>query len=149
MKDLDRILGTLFSDIARFRRILFDQLATEYELTHVQVFVLNQLHKQDGLTQTELSGRMDIGTVTVSGLVDRLEAKGYVERRADDKDRRAKRVWLTPKVKDIQKQISKSMLHLNEVTLHGMDEADIEQLVATLRKAKSNLQNRLNTGSLD
>lgn len=143
MHDLDRKLGTLFSDIARFRRILFDQLAAEYDLTHVQVFVLNQLHKQDGLTQTELSVRMDIGTVTVSGLVDRLEAKGYVERRPDDKDRRAKRVWLTPKMQEIWKTIGDSMRKMNEVTFQGVGEADIEQLITTLRKARSNLQTRL------
>lgn len=143
MNDLDRKLGTLFSDIARFRRILFDQLATEYDLTHVQVFVLNQLHKEDGLMQTELSARMDIGTVTISGLVDRLEAKGYVERRPDAKDRRAKRVWLTPKMQEIWKKIGDSMQKMNEITFEGVDHAEIEQLIVTLRKARKNLQNQL------
>ncbi|WP_168206249.1 MarR family winged helix-turn-helix transcriptional regulator [Labrenzia sp. PHM005] len=144
MNDLDRKLGTLFSDIARFRRILFDQLATEYDLTHVQVFVLNHLHKEDGLTQTELSTRMDIGTVTVSGLVDRLEAKGYVERRPDAKDRRAKQVWLTPKMQEVWKKIGDSMRHMNSVTFEGVDEAEVEQLITVLRKARRNLQDRLN-----
>lgn len=143
MQDVDRKLGTLFSDIARFRRILFDQLAADYELTHVQVFVLNHLHKEDGLTQTELSARMDIGTVTVSGLVDRLEAKGYVERRPDENDRRAKRVWLTSKMQEIWKKIGDSMRQMNEVTFEGVDEADLEHLITTLRKARKNLQNRL------
>ncbi len=143
MHDLDRKLGTLFSDIARFRRILFDQLATEYDLTHVQVFLLNHLHKDDGLTQTDLASRMDIGTVTISGLVDRLETKGYVERRPDEKDRRAKRVWLTPKMQEVWKKIGESMRQMNEVTFEGVDEADIEHLIATLRKARQNLQGRL------
>ncbi|MTH95909.1 MarR family winged helix-turn-helix transcriptional regulator [Roseibium sp. RKSG952] len=144
MQELDRKLGTLLSDVARFRRILFDQLASEYGLTHVQVFVLNNLHRQDGLTQTELSARMDIGTVTVSGLVDRLEAKGYVERRPDENDRRAKRVWLTPRMQDMWKKIGDSLHQLNEVTFDGVEEAELDQMVTTLRKARKNLQNRLN-----
>lgn len=143
MRDLDRQIGTLISDIARFRRIVFDHSSAEYDLTHVQVFVLNQLHKQDGLTQKELSERMDIGTVTISGLIDRLEAKGYVERRPDDKDRRAKRVWLTSKMDELWKRIAASLRHMNETTFQDIDQADIEHLVTVLRKARLNLQTHL------
>jgi len=143
MHDLDRKLGTLISDIARFRRIIFDQHAADYGLTHVQVMLLNQLHKEDGLTQKDLSERMDIGTVTISGLVDRLEAKGYVERRPDPKDRRAKRVWLTDRVGELWKKIAESMHQMNEATFAGVGEEEIDQLVQTLRKARKNLRTHL------
>lgn len=143
MNDLDRQLGTLFSDIARFRRTLFDQLASEYDLTQVQVLVLNQLHKQDGLTQKELSDRMGLGTVSVSGLIDRLEAKGYVERHPDTQDRRAKRVWLTSKVEDLWKRIAVSLRQLNDATFQEIDSNDIDLLITILRKARRNLQNHL------
>jgi DNA-binding MarR family transcriptional regulator len=143
MHDLDRKLGTLFNDIARFRRTLFDQLATDYDLTHVQVFLLNYLHMDDGLTQTELAARMDIGTVTVSGLIDRLESKGYVERRPCVKDRRAKRVWLTSKMQEVWHTIGESLRHMNEITFAGVEDAEIEQLIRTLRKAHNNLQSCL------
>lgn len=147
MNDLDRQLGTLFSDIARFRRTLFDQLASEYDLTQVQVLVLNQLHKQDGLTQKELSDRMGLGTVSVSGLIDRLEAKGYVERHPDTQDRRAKRVWLTSKVEDLWKRIAVSLRQLNDATFQEIDSNDIDHLITILRKARRNLQNHLSESS--
>ncbi len=147
MKDTHPRIGLLFNDVARFRGILFDQMMQADGLTYVQAFVLNHLFKQDGLTQTELAERMDIGTVTVSGLVDRLEAKEWVERKADAKDRRAKRVWLTPEVVNIQKKMRSGIKQLNEITLGEMSKDEAEQLVILLRKAKANLAEKLENGN--
>jgi DNA-binding MarR family transcriptional regulator len=47
------------------------------------------------MMQVDLARLLDVGKVTVGGLVDRLEATGYVERRADPRDRRARRVCIT------------------------------------------------------
>ncbi|MCW9035126.1 MAG: MarR family transcriptional regulator [Rhodospirillales bacterium] len=149
MENRDRKIGLVFNDVARFRGILFDQMLHDDGVTHVQAFVLDRLFKQDGLTQTELSERMDIGTVTVSGLVDRLEAKGWVERKPDSKDRRAKRVWLTSKVGNIRKKMSGCITQLNDVTLDGMEDSEIDQLVDLLKKAKINLANKLCKGPQD
>ena len=45
--------------------------------------------------QTELAALLDVGKVTLGGLVDRLESSKLVERRPDPADRRAKRIHLT------------------------------------------------------
>jgi hypothetical protein len=47
--------------------------------------------------QAELAKVMDVGQVTLGGLIDRLEASGLVKRTPDPIDRRAKRVQMTPK----------------------------------------------------
>ena len=133
----------LFNDVARFRGILFDQMLQPDGLTHVQAFVLNHLYKDNGLTQTELSERMDIGTVTISGLVDRLEANGWVSRKTDEKDRRAKRIWLTDKVGSIRKTMFSGIDEVNDLTFDGMSDAEIVQFIDLLKKAKSNLSDKL------
>src|SRR3546814_19767249 len=47
--------------------------------------------------QVDLARQLDVGKVTIGGLIDRLEASGYVERRADATDRRVRRVFITDK----------------------------------------------------
>ncbi|MFT4960049.1 MAG: MarR family transcriptional regulator for hemolysin [Paracoccaceae bacterium] len=146
MEDKDRAIGFLFSDIARFRGILFDQLMQKHGLTHAQAFALNQLMLEDGLTQTQMSVGMKVGTVTVSGLVDRLEARGWVKRITDQRDRRAKKVWLCEKAAPLQAEIVLQFSRLNDISLDGLESEDAVKLVQLLRKVKRNLSEALKEG---
>ena len=56
---------------------------------------MEQLELEDGLRLTEMAVRAGITAQSMGELVDDLEAKGYLERRPDPKDRRAKRIHLT------------------------------------------------------
>lgn len=56
---------------------------------------MEQLELEDGLRLTDLAGRAGITAQSMGELVDDLEAKGYLERRPDPDDRRAKRIYLT------------------------------------------------------
>ena len=57
--------------------------------------VMEQLELEDGLRLTDLASRAGITAQSMGELVDDLEVKGYVERRPDPGDRRAKRIHLT------------------------------------------------------
>ena len=56
---------------------------------------MEQLELEDGLRLTEMAARAGITVQSMGELVDDLETKGYLERRPDPKDRRAKRIHLT------------------------------------------------------
>lgn len=56
---------------------------------------MEQLELEDGLRLTDLAARAGITAQSMGELVDDLEVKGYLERRADPDDRRAKRIYLT------------------------------------------------------
>ena len=56
---------------------------------------MEQLELEDGLRLTEMAARAGITVQSMGELVDDLEAKGYLERRPDPGDRRAKRIHLT------------------------------------------------------
>ena len=91
MSDQDKIekrVGLIFQHVARLRSRLYDQKLAPHGLTSAQVFALNYLMRQDGLTQVELARYLGIGTVAVSGLIDRLEAAKWVVRKPDPRDRR-------------------------------------------------------------
>ena len=95
--------GYLVHDVSRIRRTVMDLLMWPYGITRSQWSVLSTLSRagNDGMMQVDLARLMEVGKVTVGGLIDRLEASGHVERRADANDRRAKRVFITEKGFDV------------------------------------------------
>lgn len=139
MNSRDKKIGFLFSDITRFRHNFFDHLLHPIGLTHAQAFVLNHLLHSDGLTQVQLAERMSIGTVTVSGLVDRLEKRDLVQRKVNPKDRRANQVWLTEKANDIWHEMNLQFTKVNDVSFEGFSEEEVDVLCALLRRVRDNL----------
>src|SRR5687767_10881906 len=70
-------------------------MLTEHELTLPQFDILATLRFSQGVTQQELAQRLLVTKGNVCGVLDRLEAVGWVERRPDAQDRRANRLHLT------------------------------------------------------
>lgn len=135
----DARLGFLMHDVSRLRRIVFDDYVKHLGITRSQWWVLIYLARHDGMTQTDLAGLLDLGKAALGGLIDRLEESGFIERRADAIDRRAKRIFLTSQgartVKDMQ-----GLSHdMSERILEGLDEAERLQLVDLLSRVKKNL----------
>lgn len=143
MQTRDRMIGFLFSDIARFRGIVFENLMRPYGLTHAQAYVLNQLFLEDGLTQTEIATRMKVGRVTVSGLLDRLEARGWVRRSEDARDRRAKTVWLCESANGLLEHMVREFTVMNDISVAGLTDDEVVEMARLLRKVRSNLSKEL------
>lgn len=71
------------------------KLNHEYMITAPQLICLYSLQSNGNMTQSQLAKEVDLGMSTVNGIVDRLEAKGWVVRRRDNADRRRVFVELT------------------------------------------------------
>ena len=82
---------------------------------------------------------MDVGKVTLGGLIDRLEASGYVERQPEPGDRRAKRVVMTPKGIKLLGQIQKVGKVVNAQIMTGISATDILRAENLLHKMKQQL----------
>ena len=96
-RDLNASLrfGFLIHDVSRLRRVAVDRALKPLGITRAQWWVLAFLSRRDGMTQTALAADLDLTKVAIGGLLDRMEAAGFVERRADQNDGRARRVYLT------------------------------------------------------
>ena len=96
-RDLNTSLrfGFLIHDVSRLRRVVVDRALKPLGITRSQWWVLAFLSRRDGMTQTALAADLDLTKVAIGGLLDRMEAAGFVERRADQSDGRARRVYLT------------------------------------------------------
>lgn len=135
--------GLIFQHVARQRIKLLDTLLAPHGLTSAQVYLLNWLLRGDGRTQIELARLLNIGTVAVSGIVDRLEAANWVERRADKADRRTNRVFLKPSATSKEHVLSEAAARVNEMSFEGMTDAEVDQLLSLMRRVRGNLNEAL------
>ncbi len=147
MLDKLRETRSLFRDISRMRAVIFDRMMAPHGLTMSQTWVLAHLFDEDNLTQTELAARMRVGTVTVGGLIDRLEARGFVVRHTDSVDRRAKRVRLTPSAIPIGRIMHRYEAEVHKLSFAGLDEEDEARLFHLLTIIRNNLSEALNMES--
>lgn len=130
----------IFQDVARFRAILFDSLLKPHDMTLSQGWVLVHLVRENGLRQSELAERMEVATVTTSKLIDRLEERGYVERRTDPTDRRSNRVYATEQAREILKVMARTISEVDQIAHEGVDPADLQAAFKVLVRMRSNLR---------
>ena len=81
-------IGLLIHDVARLLRVLYDRKMASIGLTRSQWWLLTYLYFKDGINQSELATLMDMEKAPLSRLLDRMELKGWVERKSESKDRR-------------------------------------------------------------
>lgn len=138
-EDLSRNYGFLLNDVARLLRNAYDRRVRSLGLTRSQWWVLNQLFRNPGLNQSELAEILEIERPTLGRLLDRLEAKGWVRREHDARDRRAWRVHLTDAVEPAMRTLRKVAAELMRDALVGLSAAERERFVDTLLAIKANL----------
>ncbi len=139
---LDRDLLILLNDVARAIRTRFDQKArATHGMTRAQWIILSRLDRQPGISQNEMATICEVEPITIARLVDRLEARGLVERRNDPSDRRIRRVHLLPAAKPIVEAITNARRVASERLTAGLDEKTREVLIDALLVIKENLAN--------
>lgn len=134
-------LGFLVHDVSRLRRTIIDKALKPLGITRSQWWVLSNLARHHNLEmkQTELADILDIGKVALGGLLDRLEAAGYIERRADPVDRRAKRVVMTQLGKDVLHRMTARGQSLNDAMSKDISEDEILLAEDILNRMKQRL----------
>ncbi|HVF92772.1 MAG TPA: MarR family transcriptional regulator [Sphingomonas sp.] len=137
--------GFLVHDVSRMRRTLFDDEMKPLGITRSQWSVLAYLSRDtnNGTMQVDLARDMDVGKVTIGGLIDRLEASGHVERRLDACDRRARRIFITEKGFETIRRMQTVGTKLNDRVLEGVSERDLKVTEKTLARVKENIRGLL------
>ena len=139
MTNFDRDLQILLHDVARMQRTRFDRWARTYGLTRAQGVILARLHRQPGLSQIEMAAICEVEPITVGRLVDRLEARGLIERRPDPTDRRIRRLHLMPASEPLIARIEAYRNDQSEYLLSGVTAAQRETVVNVLLQMKNKL----------
>jgi DNA-binding MarR family transcriptional regulator len=129
----------LIYDTARLLRIDGDKRARQHGMSRAQWIILIWLRRQPGLSQKELAELVEVEPITVARLVDRLQARGMVERRPDPKDRRIWRLHLCPAGEDMLQTIETYRTELRQRICDGVDLATQHRITESLLTMKANL----------
>jgi DNA-binding MarR family transcriptional regulator len=91
------------------------------------------------MTQTALAADLDLTKVAIGGLIDRMESGGFVERRADERDARARRVFLTRAGLKLVSTIRESVDAVEADILATVSEDELDAAALVLVKIKNRL----------
>jgi DNA-binding MarR family transcriptional regulator len=132
-------LGFLLHEVARLLRKRFEQISRRSALTRSQWQALAYLAHNEGINQSGLAELLDVEPITLSRILDRLEACGLIERHPHRSDRR---VWILRLAPAGQLKLMQAR-ELGEIArreaLTGLSEADGMHLLETLKVLKFNL----------
>ena len=140
--------GDLFRTWFRFLRLhqrITNRAAQEFRrigLSIPQFDLLSTLSEREGVSQQELAERLYVTKGNVSGLIDRLAAQGYVERRALPTDRRSYALHLTDEGRAVTGRGLALQQHLVAATLGTLpaaDRAELDRVLVAWREAVRSL----------
>lgn len=132
------------ADLSAIRRALRRPLEAEVAkggLTQPQTAVMRAVVHQNGLSLKDLSREVSLAHSTVSGIVDRLEKRGLLERRPDPEDGRTSRIWPTAAVTEfVRNEIPRLSRGPLETALTRATEAERTAIAAATHRLKELLQ---------
>ena len=129
----------LLHDVARHLRLDADRRAAAHGLTRAQWVILIWLDRQPGLSQKELAELIEVEPITVGRLIDRLESRGFVERRADPLDRRIWRLHLRAAAPPVLRELQAERADMLAVLGKGIEPAILASLKTGLARMKANV----------
>ncbi len=133
----------LFDEVASFTRklrTLFNARLRQRGMTLPCTRALFAISRRDGLNQRELAEELELETPTVVRLLDSMEAQDVIERRADEADRRAKLVHLTPGGRMLADDIESMAAALRQQVLGNISEAELEVTLRVVRQMNARLK---------
>lgn len=105
----------------------------EYDVTPSQYGVLSCLWQREFATPKQISEILCLETSTISGVLDRMQKKGLIDRVINRNDRREVRVVPTEKGKALEEPISKIIDEVNEEVLKCFTDEEVALLKNQLR----------------
>lgn len=131
--DLDDVLKSLIYLYTENRRVL-KTLAARASLTGPQLTVVKMLEQMGDLSLTELSDAIRAQNSTVTGIVDRMEREGIVERVRSTEDRRVVRIHLTEKGHKLAEEIPVEPIAIFRSALEGLTRDEVRDTLKIVHK---------------
>lgn len=132
MYDIENSLGFLLSKGYQRAWALMREEIEQFELTPPQFGLLAFLWREDGQTQTELSENGQIDRTTIGGLIDRLEKIGLVERRPHPQDRRAYKIHLTARGRELEGPLTECAQRTLARFTKDLSQQEVSELIRML-----------------
>ena len=109
------------------------------EINPAQGRIMFALWRDDGISIQKLAQKTQLGKSTLTSMLDRLEAMGYLRRQRSDSDRRKILIFRTEKDRALERKYVELSEKMTEIWYHGFAEPEIDQFEASLQKILDNL----------
>jgi DNA-binding MarR family transcriptional regulator len=133
----DEAISETMQSLRRIFKTIQDysqEVSSAFGVTGPQLWALKTISETDGIALGELSKKMYLHPSTVTGVVDRLENKGYVVRDRDRKDRRVVKARLTPEGTALAKKAPNPIQGKMIYGLRKLKKRDLDTIYASVRK---------------
>lgn len=129
--------GHLIRRLNQISASVFQSRVSEagYDLTSVQFAALDAIRARPGIDQAGVAGLIAYDRATVGGVIDRLEAKGLINRRVSPRDRRVRQLELTSAGSQALTNLSPVVETLQDEILSGLDAAEKREFLRLAEKA--------------
>ncbi len=132
---LTHVAGLLFK-----RKLISAMKVNEIDLTPEQWAILNKLEQTDGLVQRDVGKVTFKDNANVTRILDKLEAKGLVQRKALSTDRRIWNVFITQKGKSVRASIEPLATSVLEKATKGLSKGEVDEYNRIARVIIANLE---------
>ena len=136
-----RTIGFMFKQINNvYEKEVNNRLRT-LGITESQCAVLDYLFdcEKEEVTQRDIEKGLNLRNPTETGLLKRLDEKGYILSVQSNTDKRCKNIYLTEKAYDIQRRMENQRRKLDKMLTIGMNKKEIEALEKMLNKVLYNI----------
>lgn len=132
-------VGYLIHEVAKLMKRRFEEEAREHDMTLPQFRILAEVWRAPGVTQAALAAAIDSDPMTVSGILERLDKRGLLERFANPDDSRAKLARITPEGQKLVEEVRSTGLVIYEEAMRGVGKAEQKALTDALKCMRENL----------
>jgi len=130
---LDELPGHYIRRLQQIAVGIFMEETGTFGLTPVQYSALSAVLRHPGMDQRTLAGMIGFDTSTIGGVIDRLEARGLMQRNASPQDRRVRLLTVTASGADMLQQIDPAVLKTQEIILRPLGDEDQRQFLRLLK----------------
>lgn len=140
--DFNRSFGFVLHETARLFSKRYDQRAKHLGLTRAQIQVMAYLVYHEGINQIGLAELLEMEPISLTRLLDRMEQAGWIERRPDPEDRRARRLFMSEKAKPVFAAMIEVGREVRGEALAGLSPAENDVLMELMMRVRRNLSEK-------
>lgn len=117
------------------------RIANEGDMTGIQRWAMGYLKDHEGtdVYQKDMEQEFRVSRATASNMLQVMERKGLITRKASDSDARLKKITLTEKARNMVSRAEKDVMEMESMVLNGFCEEEIEQLKQYLDRIMKNI----------
>ena len=141
MERRGRPMGFLIKQINNVFEKELNERLRDTGITSSQCAVLDYLFhtSKEEVSQRDVEKNLNLKNPTVTGILKRLDEKGYILSVPSNTDKRCKNIYLTEKAYDIQRRMENQRRKLDKMLTIGMNKKEIEALEKMLNKVLYNI----------